>query len=275
MLCASHFLHFGRSLYISLSKSILSLEEHKICTRQGKKGSLKNTFFFSLGWKTCLRMSSAFWAGNSSIKAASEGNETMLRSTWHCLTQSRLNSNVISPSTNTLSVGLTGIKLLAIPTDTVPDAPACFPLRKAANLLSFAVQWPWHDGRLPLPQPSGVHSAWEDGCKQAGPTSPGFSDCYETAEEGTCLDALIQTQRGWKYLVQLFVGREVMWRELLVKSPAFNSWIHQSLRKESTSWTCTDKACHIVSSFESSIKSLWFRAKHIIYRCAIAANHLC
>lgn len=138
----------------------------------------------------------------------------MLYSAWHDLTQSCLNSNMISTSNNTLSVDFTCIQFLAIPRDIVPDVPACFPLCKAAKLLSFAVQWPWHDGRPPLPQLSGVCSAWEDGWwsnsdsfhKQAGPTSPGFPDCYETAEEGTCLDALIQTQMRWKYFVQLFVG---------------------------------------------------------------------
>lgn len=83
----------------------------------------------------------------------------MLHSAWHRLTQSCLNSNMISPSNNTLSAGFTWKKLLAIPTDIVSDAPACFPSCKAAKLLSFAVQWPWHDERPPLPQLSGVHSA--------------------------------------------------------------------------------------------------------------------
>lgn len=66
---------------------------------------------------------------------------------------------MISPSNNTLLVGFTWIKFLAIPTDIVPDALACFPSCKVAKLLSFAVQWPWHDGGPPLPQLSGMSSA--------------------------------------------------------------------------------------------------------------------
>lgn len=189
---------------------------------------------------------------------------------------------MIFPSTNTFSVGFTGIKLLAIPTDIVPDAPVCFPSCKAANLLSFAVQWPWHDGRPPLPQLSGVHSAWDDVWwsnsdsfhKQAGPTSPGFSDCYRTAEEGTCLVALIQTQ-GMKVL-----GSTLCWQGSHVERAACQVSSIQLLdpsvpKEESTSWTCTNMACHTVNSFESSTKSQWFRAKYIINRYAIAANHLC
>lgn len=78
-------------------------------TGKKKKKKFKKTLFFSfLGWKTCLRMSSAFWAGNSSIKATSEGTETKLHSTWHCLTQSCLNSIMISPNNETLSVASLG-----------------------------------------------------------------------------------------------------------------------------------------------------------------------
>lgn len=214
-------------------------------------------------------MSSAFWADNSSIKATSEGTEIMLHSAWHCLTQSCLNSNMISPNNDTLSVGFTWIKFLAIPTDIVPDALACFPLCMAAKLLSFLAQWSWYDGRPPLPQLSGVRSAWEYGWwsnsdsfhKQAGPTSPGFSDSYKTAEEQTCLNALIQIQRGWKVL-----GSTLCWQGSHMERASCLVFCIQLLdptvpEEESTSWTCTNKPCHTVISSEFSYQVTMVQSK--------------
>lgn len=109
--------------------------------------------------------------------------------------------------------------------------------------------------------------------KQAGPTSPGFSDSYKTAEEGTCLNALIQTQRGWKVL-----GSTLCWQGSHMERAACLAFYIQlldpSAPEKSTSWTCTNKSCHTEISFESPIKSLWLRAKYINYRRTIAANYL-
>jgi len=126
----------------------------------------------------------------------------MLCSAWHYLTQSCLNSNMISLSNDTLSASFTQVKFPPAPTDAVPDAPAIFPSRKAPRALRFAAQWSWHDGRPPPPHLSRVSSAWEDSWwsnghsfhNQAGPTSPGLPVYYRTAEEG-----MQKPQRGWSH----------------------------------------------------------------------------
>lgn len=64
---------------------------------------MQNFFLFS-GAKNPVWLSSTFWAEKSSIEATPKGTETMIHGSWHHLTQSCLNSNMISPSNDILSM---------------------------------------------------------------------------------------------------------------------------------------------------------------------------